>query len=528
VPPLVARLTAHTALKQEDVAVLETWAHRDLITDIDRAVSASAETQQELSQLLATTGVLPMFGFPTRVRNLLGRRVTRRRQLDDAVVSDRALHMAVSAFSPGAHLVKDGYLHIAAGFAAYEIRGPRAIPRDPLGASMRVGACDTCGALVKEPQTTQCSGCLAELRTFNLYQPLGFRTLYEHKDYEDEYAETATAGLPALTVSGGAQRTHDFEAIRLETYEQAQVLQINDNRGRLFPLRELGDGSIIVPDESLYPPHTWSNGPPSGTDRGEAAIGEVRTTDVLVVDLSRPNVPGGLVVLSRSILPAGPAAFWSLAEALRRACQVALDVDPQELVMGLQAVRVGGLPTARIFVADSLENGAGYATELGVPSTFQRILDDVREEFTERWHSEAHSMCTTSCPDCLRSYDNRRLHGALDWRLALDMLDLAAGLPLSADRWLKHGATVAQGFTRSAGGWLGHDLIEGLPVVVNKDTRRGVVLGHPLWRREADHYTDHQRRAVEVAQTNLGLSTVTMSDPYEVDRLPLAVLRKLL
>ena len=60
---------------------------------------------------------------------------------------------------------------------------------------------------------------------------------------------------------------------------------------------------------------------------------------------------------------------------LRRACQVALDIDPQELVMGLQARVVDGNPSARVFLADALDNGAGYAVELGKPEVFARILD---------------------------------------------------------------------------------------------------------------------------------------------------------
>src|SRR6185437_15545405 len=119
----------------------------------------------------------------------------------------------------------------------------------------------------------------------------------------------------------------------------------------------------------VLPLKTW-NAAPAGQDLDAAAIGELRTTDALVVSLDRPDVPSGAVVTPRSILPAGPAAFWSFAEILRRACQVALDIDPQELVMGLQARVVDGNPSARVFLADALDNGAGYAAELGKPEVF--------------------------------------------------------------------------------------------------------------------------------------------------------------
>jgi DEAD/DEAH box helicase domain-containing protein len=175
-----------------------------------------------------------------------------------------------------------------------------------------------------------------------------------------------------------------------------------------------------------------------------------------------------------------------------------------------------------------LDNGAGYASELGQPEVFKKILDEAREELTDAWESAAHTDCTVSCPDCLRSYDNRRLHGALDWRLALDMLDLAAGEQLKKQRWLSRGPLVAQAFTHSMGSWLSSEIIEGLPVLMNQDKSKAVILGHPLWRRDPDHLTEQQSLVLEVMVRDLAIPSVSFSDLYEVDRQPLAVLRGLI
>lgn len=234
------------------------------------------------------------------------------------------------------------------------------------------------------------------------------------------------------------------------------------------------------------------------------------------------------MVSSRALLPAGSAAFWSFAEVLRRACQVALDIDPQELVFGLLAIHAESAPSFRIFLADALDNGAGYASELGQTGVFKKILDEARAELTHAWESAAHADCTVSCPDCLRSYDNRRLHGALDWRLALDMLDLAAGEHLKEQRWLSRGPLVAQAFTQSMGNWLSSEIIEGLPVLINQDKSKAVILGHPLWRRDPDHLTEQQGLVLEVVERDLGIQSARFSDLYEVDRQPLMVLRGLI
>ena len=521
------RLAAFTGLDEGQVSELERWARTDLVADIGDKVALWATEEGELSDLLATAGVLPMFGFPTRARDLYGQKVSSRRALENAVVSDRPLDMAVSAFSPGAQIVRDGLLHTAVGFAHYEVKGKGTYPVDPLGAALQVGACGECKTTFVRPQAEQCPVCGGALHLFDLYQPRGFRTSYQPRDYDDSTDTASHAGIPALSAVNAARDRAEVAAVTLEVYEQAQVIQVNDNRGDLFPLRRLTDGSVVVSDDAVLPLRTWKE-VPAGQDLDAAAIGELRTTDALVISLDRPNVPSGTIVTPRSILPAGPAAFWSFAEILRRACQVALDIDPQELIMGLQARVVNGNPSGRVFLADALDNGAGYAVELGKPWVFARILDQARRELTAAWEDPAHArICTVSCPDCLRSYDNRRLHGALDWRLALDMMDLAAGESLKTDRWLTPGASVAYAFAQGMGSWLTAELVDGLPVLINKDASKAVILGHPLWRRDEEHLTDTQRHALATVTASTGTYAVELSDLYEMDRQPLAVLRHL-
>jgi DEAD/DEAH box helicase domain-containing protein len=524
---VVHRLTAFTGLSHVQAGELERWARHDLVTAIDDKTAQWGGEEPELSGLLAIAGILPMFGFPTRARNLYDRGARTRRTLEQAVVSDRPLDMAVSAFSPGAQVVRDGLLHTAVGFAHYDVKGRDAYPADPLGPAIETGTCTGCRSTFLRPPAEQCPVCGGVLLIFGLYQPRGFRTSYSARDYDDATDTSSYAGIPVLSAVEAPLGSAAVEAVTLEVYEQAQVLQVNDNHGELFPLQKLSDGTVVVADDTVLPLKTWK-APSAGQNLGLAAIGELRTTDALVVSLDRPDVPSGTVVTPRTILPAGPAAFWSFAEVLRRACQVALDIDPQELVMGLQARGVGEHATARVFLADALDNGAGYAVELGQPGVFSRILQHARLELTGAWEDDAHARyCTVSCPDCLRSYDNRRLHGALDWKLALDMLDLAAGKPLDAQRWLARGGSAAQAFAQSIGGWLAAELVDGLPVLASKDDGKAVILGHPLWRREEEHLTGWQRSVRDAVTAGTGIAEVTFSDLYELDRQPLAVLQQL-
>lgn len=521
VAQIVLRLTAFTGLDDEQVRQMESWARNGLVADIDKRMKLWISEENELSALLATAGILPMFGFPTRVRNLYEKPARTREGVDRAVVSERPLDIAVSLFAPGANVVRDGWLHTVTGFAHYELRGRSASAADPLGPAIPVGSCDECQMTFISPENQHCKVCGGALRTFNVYEPRGFRTSYQPVDYNDETDNSSNAGLPSLSVAGEPTSTDEIEAVTLETYEQAQVVHVNDNSGRLFKLHRLADRTVVVHD--TFPER--SSAPAGGIPLEPAAIGELRTTDALVVRLDRVLVPGGIVAISPAFLPAGKGAFWSFAEVLRRACRVALDIDRQELVVGLRPRRIGEVPSAEIFIADALDNGAGYAVELGQPDVFGRILRDARGELSAEWEAARHAnYCTVACPDCLRSYDNMRLHGALDWRLALDMLDLAAGEPLKTDRWLERGERVAQGIAQNMGGLAISQMIEGLPVLLGQETSKAVVVGHPFWRREDDHLTDQQKQAADTARREFGVSSVSFSDPYELDRQPLTVL----
>src|SRR5439155_25840727 len=130
----------------------------------------------------------------------------------------------------------------------------------------------------------------------------------------------------------------------------------------------------------------------------------------------------------------------------------ALAIHPDELDVGLQPVLAQEIQTTRLFLADALENGAGYAIEIGRTETLERILTEIVEGLALRWASEAHAQdCDWSCPNCLRSWDNRRTHGLLDWRLGLDVAELALGRPLSTGRSLDRAPRLAAGFVAAFG-----------------------------------------------------------------------------
>jgi DEAD/DEAH box helicase domain-containing protein len=238
---------------------------------------------------------------------------------------------------------------------------------------------------------------------------------------------------------------------------------------------------------------------------------------------------------------AGTAAFWSFAQLFRLAATEELDVAAPELDVGLHPSHVDTVRTARIFVADFLENGAGYATHLGRPEVLERVFYRILGEpapvpapavvsspptpFRERMEQPAHAdLCTSSCPDCLRSYDNRLLHPVLDWRLGLDLAELARGRPLDTKRWLARGSELAGNLARAYRVLpLKMSTVGDLVSVQNTDNGRLAWFGHPLWPVSEQFFNERQANALVDARQVAGDDAQRAFDLYTLSRFPAEV-----
>jgi DEAD/DEAH box helicase domain-containing protein len=523
------RFSAFTALDVDD---LKNWARTSLARDIDEAVGNQYFQHAELSELLANAGVLPMFGFPTRVRPLYSKALRSAGDAKRHTVADRDLGMSITAFAPGAVVVKDGAEHLAVGFAAYQVIGTSIRPKDPLGTPLQVHRCKQCGSLDTRPLkgVLLCTVCGEEMRSFPLYQPEGYRTIYSQPDYDDSHVTPMYAGYSELSTNTELGREVKFGGISVRLLEQAEVVAVNDNNRKLFDLMRQSDGSVVARNRDLYrrplPPFMQSG----GQVLDPAAIGEVRRTDVLLLGLDGLALADGAVATLPWACPAGKGALLSFAEFLRNAAKDYLGIEQSELEVGLQPTRTGSTVSARVFLADALDNGAGYALELGGIDTFGNLLNSICDETGQRLNEEPHkSACTSSCPSCLRNYENRFNHWALDWRLGLDVVDLAIGRGLDASRWSQRTYDLMASFVDGYGPHvrIEQDVANGLPTLISpQGLGSAVVVGHPLWRHDESHWQPEVRRAV-TELSGRGISRVTVSDTYELDRTPIKLFNAL-
>lgn len=537
----------------------------NLVERIDRAVTddlgAAEEADkaargQQLSEVAARGAVLPMHGFPTLVRNLYhsvpqqGRGQTISEAVQEATVADRDMAQALSSYAPGAQVVRDGIVYTVEGLAGFEPGFPgsgqggttKFFHRDPVGPMKTLSICRDCsftevGPALAEQEHLEdaelgaCPMCGAELDVVPMFEPRGFWASKERaENYRGESTALTGRSQPTFAPTGTALSTEDIAGLHVERYPQSRIVQFNDNRRQLFDLKEWSHRLYAVNEDLHDFPSEGRNGRP----RAQAALGFTRITDAVTFSLKDPVLPGGMVSADEKIHPAGLRAYHSFAEILRRSAKVSLDVDPQELQSGLYTVAdsATGGTSMRVYLADAAANGAGYAEEFGREENLLKLLGETRADLTREYMGRRHqSRCTSLCPDCLQGWDNQRLHGALNWRLALDMLDLAAGEELDPGRWF--------GQVKDLGvlldGYLGpqsqSSVMEtrgelGVPVVRNGGY--ALVVSHPLWARAGDGRSAASGSpaasiAAEVASEGLD---VVVTDPVEIRSTPVKVLHR--
>lgn len=501
-----------------------------LVTDVS---TSQRYLQVSLSERLANAGILPMFGFPTRVRLLYHKTPTRRSWPPDDVI-DRELDIAISQFAPGSESVKDGLVHTAVGVVDYRPQGKDVVETpNPLGPAIRVGLCANCHAVDPDGSRTSCSVCGATeeeesgYRTIDLSQPAGFRTWYgRSRDFDGVFEWTPRASRPKM----GVRPLPTKDRANFEVWaDQDTVYVINDNNLQLYTFEKLTRGDTWATKKALSaagivdPENYFDTTCPA--DR--RALASVKVTDVMVLGIT--EWPAGI-----RTSPAGNeglpvrAALFSFGFLLRRAAADYLDIHEWELKVGLRVAQdrrenVMG----QVFLSDALENGAGYATLLGQPDECESLLKYVLGQppqgttFYDFMVGPKHAgvgpeSCRTSCPDCLRDFGNLPYHSILDWRLGLDLarlaLDRTSPIDFNLPYWAGLDAAVAHPYFAAIG-------FEPLEIAGLQAGKRGNVveiITHPLW----DHNADVPGLAAACREQTAKANVVQFKSLFEVLRRP--------
>jgi Lhr-like helicase len=531
---------ASTSSQQIESAMLQ-YVRHDLMPQIDDIVSDPRFTQEALSERLASAGILPMFGFPTRVRLLFTNVPLRGFPWPpERGTVDRDLDIAISQFAPGSETVKDKKVFRAAGvvdlFPAGETVRARPGFTPPLKddndapvGNIRVGICGSCQAVAYldrssapaqggvEPPAGKCPVCGdTAMPAVDAREPRNFFCCFSN-DFDGAFEWVPRATRPMMCVSADSLTPAEDTNMALHS-AATEVVSINDNGGEggfdFHPVilqRAQGAGAYAVDT------HFWER---LNTPSYRIALLSRRHTDVLVADVGK--WPQGLYADPREV--SGRAAWYSFAFLLRSAAAALLDVDLQEVQAGIRTLQVDGIPRGQAFLSDTLENGAGYCRWLADESNFGRLLamacDLVSGQIGAKWLLPEHATrCDTSCNHCLRDFYSMQYHGLLDWRLAVDMArigrDSSALVDISSpwsptveNPWwpLIDGErspitrTLAQfGYAMASSGTL--------PWYVSPARKRVLIPSHPLWTAE---HAIFREAAEEAAVSHSGYEVARM------------------
>ncbi|MFH9550052.1 DEAD/DEAH box helicase [Streptomyces sp. NPDC017435] len=504
----------------------------EALEEID-AIAESVTGHPDLSQRLAESGLLPMFGFPTRARLLYTELPQTNFPWPPAGAVNRDLAVALTKFAPGSETPRDGRLYQSMGVVAFTpgFRAPKAV-EEPFGPEKTLAMCRLCAHIQgldggAEPQA--CPACGATGRNYTAFpvrEPAGFRA-GQPRDYDGvrEWGSSSASPRTAADLETEAPRVDrdvdDWLVVHCGTGDRYTV---NNNNGRLFRFKKAG-----FPWKGY---HVVDN--PRAASDFETALGATEHTDMLFIgargaldkgrglrfDMSHSEQPGGFP----DAYHGRRAAWYSLSALLRRAAAPLLDVQPEELLSGIHGSASAASPVMA-YLADSLENGAGFSTHLGSPERVEEFLDAV-DDYTSTLRGEHAETCGGSCYRCLRDYSNMRIHSLLDWRLAHDLIGVLRGTPLFIDlalhgklldRWAEDRSGLEIRVTESPLAKIAlaeADLSEE-PVAV--------VVKHPLEAVLPDCMAPRLQKISDYISERALAEQVAFVDAYCLDRIPAAV-----
>ncbi|SFL45835.1 DEAD/DEAH box helicase [Methylobacterium pseudosasicola] len=536
-----------------------------------------------LAQFLAEKGLFPMYGMPTRVRNLyLGlKKAGRGRLAWDGV--DRDLDVAIYEFSPGQTLTRDKQVHRAVGFTGSllppAVHG-KFVPKIPVSrlwydAERAIAECPGCRGRTLHDSVRidpfECGDCGADVERANAtayHIPSGFRTTFRPEDPRDD-DEVAP---PPRRVVAAEIRNVDVQAVEgtnlsIHAGSGASVLRMNDGPPPDVANPTGGYAVQRATQNSLFMPRgVIAKGPPlenqfvlkevsSRRERWTEAdedpeVGirllSVKPTEALYLELRA--IPRGLRLGAIGRTPNRAAirsAAISATQLLLQRASLELDIDPDEFEALEPRVR-GGLPMIQI--ADNLVNGAGFCRRLaeeeldGTPTIVRLVrsmLDIADDPIVGAFRDAEHrSDCAQACYRCMQRYGNRQYHGLLDWRLGLGFLralvDPAyrSGLDGRWDRdvelldWPRLATNVRDDLCNLNAAArhpvrLGRDGLPGIRERTNAGGERFYVMVHPFWRVDDTAGPDG---ALASVGRDVGGGELHYVDTFDASRRPVSAL----
>ena len=505
---IVQLLATETELEGKKEELID-WVLNNLVLEINHCVGAHPFEDDELSQSLAESGILPMFGFPTGVRLLYHQPPRGSNWPPTSGVVDRDLEIAINQFAPGSETVKDKKIHTSIGIVSYKPEQGRLESEDGVAHRQLIGFCESCKAVFTLEDVKGeniCPICRSE--EFKLIQgiePKGFLTNFKPDDAHESFNWAPRATYSRLPSDSPADLQKQLN-FRWGTEEKLKLFSINTNNDQLFALQKERKSEALVSAEvcreleARNERYTFNEENDLVEDTHKVALYAAKTTDVLLIEVD--EIPVGIMPNQRDEY--WRAALYSFGFLFRQFAASQLDISPDELSVELRPMVEGETQKQQVFLADNLANGAGYCRRLGElddtgePSRlieFLRGMINPDGNFASQLIAHGED-CDSSCysKGCMRDYSNMSYHPFLDWRLGLDVARLCLEkdyqMDLQKDYWVSLIDRVEKNLVQLLPGLERNDR-NGVPVFEAPAQGKTFILHHPLASTEKDWVEHH-------------------------------------
>ena len=422
-----------------------------------------------LLDALYQDGLVPTYSFPKSIVSMdiedFNGNLTHR--------LDRGLDMAINEFAPGRSIVADKQTYLIGGLyshAYHNVKEPAKGFFNDENYRKPTYKCTTCGWFGTElPESEKCPFCGSSTieRMPDTLKPWGFaplngKAIPQIRAVEEE--DYSSSGVPMYGTLPDSNEVmsvvRGFKGVKVVSREKQQILLINPGPKDMGFLVCTKCGAALPgnrePGTSLKQPFN--------TDKRlchhsfeKVNLGFNFTTDMMVLqfELDRSQMD-----LEKNN-PWETRAACTLAETLRLAACKLLDIEFSEINAGYRFRKNNNGDFIDIFIYDSLSSGAGYATSL--QGKVEILLDKVVDLLKN-------CDCESACCNCIKHFQNQRVHHLLDRKFALDLLNWARDFSLPKELSLSKQLSLL----KPLGNYLksrGYDLLEKNGRIVLTDGR---------------------------------------------------------
>lgn len=387
-------------------------------------VSLEETRRKSLLDALYEEGIIPTYSFPkdvvsTFIENEDG-------QIDQQV--ERGLDIAISEYAPGRSIVVNKETYVIGGIYCHTDNpkyGRQASDylQDPnyVKKIVQCGSCDWFG-FPDDTENGKCPFCHSNsmIEQRDMLRPWGFSPMngrpVSATMVDDVYSYSETPIYSTLPKEEDMLPVNLYSKLSYAIRENQRI--ILTNRGR----QDKGfticcDCGAAVPGDDgkalagMKRPGNNNHFACSHTHTKQINLGYDFITDMLVLTIELPKAEinteslDGKAWLKRACI--------TLAEALRKAATLLLDIEFNEVQAGYRIRYADQAVYADIYLYDSLSSGAGYCAQIG--EMVVQLLQDTHDLLNQ-------CDCRSACQNCLKHYQNQRIQMHLDRFSALKLL----------------------------------------------------------------------------------------------------------